>query len=312
MAKPNASETQKKPRPKPISKAVIAAAGFGTRLLPATKSQPKEMLTVIDKPIIHYLVEELVSSGIKDIIIVTNDRQRQKVIEDYFNPDTKLERFLSSRGKKEVLEAIKNISQMANITYVRQDEGLPYGNATPLLATKDLISPDEAFVYMFGDDLAKSEVPATKQITNTYRKINPAAVLAVQKMPWQDIHLVASIKYENGTKINQVAALIEKADEKHAYSNLGQFGRFVFSYKVIDEIQQTPLGLGNELWLTDALNRLAQKDVVIAQPIEGECLTTGDPLHYLKAIVGFALEREDINPSFRDYLRTLPFNKTAN
>lgn len=288
---------------KPITKAVIAAAGFGTRFLPATKNQPKEMLPIIDKPIIQYLVEEAVASGIKDIILVT--RAGQTAMEDHFDSHVELEHLLSSNGKKEILRIVRNIPKMANFIYVRQKKHLPYGNATPLLSAKDLISPDEAFVYMFGDDLVMAKVPATKQLIDVYQKLKPAAILAVQETPWEEIHLYGSVKYKESTKINQIESLVEKADRDHAHSNMAQFGRFVFSYKVIEEIQKTPLGKGDELWIADMLNGLAKKDVVIAQPIKGKWLTTGDPLHYLKATVEFALDRADLSLDFRHYLKTL-------
>ncbi len=194
---------------------------------------------------------------------------------------------------------------MANFIYVRQKKHLPYGNATPLLAAKSLIGPDEAFVYMFGDDLVKSKIPVTRQLIDAFQKHQPAAVLAVQEVPWEEIHLYASVKYRPDTKINQVESLVEKADRKTARSNLAQFGRFVFSAKVLEEIEQTPLGRGGELWVADMLNRLSQRETVIAQPIRGKWLTTGDPLHYLKATVEFALSRADLGSDFRAYLKSL-------
>lgn len=298
---------------KPITKAVIAAAGFGTRFLPATKNQPKEMLPIIDKPIIQYLVEEAVASGIKDIILVT--RAGQTTMEDHFDSHVELEHLLTSNGKKEALKIVRNIPKMANFIYVRQKKHLPYGNATPLLSVKDLINPKESFVYMFGDDLVKAKIPATKQLIETFYKYNsispwaeqggPAAVLAVQEVPWEKVHLYGSVKYKKGTKINQVEALIEKADRAHAPSNMAQFGRFVFSYRAIEEIEKTPTGKDNELWLADMNNRLAQKYLVIAQPIKGKWMTTGDPLNYLKATVEFALDRLDLGADFRAYLKSL-------
>jgi len=159
-----------------INKAVIAAAGYGTRFLPATKNQPKEMLPIIDKPIIHYLVEEAVKSGITDIIIVT--RAGQMPLEDYFDSHAELENTLEKAGKTEKLKQIKDIPKMANFVYVRQNADLPYGNATPLLCVKPLIDDDESFVYMFGDDLTISETPVTKQLIDIYEKENPKAIFS--------------------------------------------------------------------------------------------------------------------------------------
>lgn len=288
---------------KTIKKAVIAVAGYGTRFLPATKNIPKQMLPIIDKPIIQYLVEEAVASGLTDIILVT--QAGQSSMEDHFDSHVALEHILEQTNKDKYLEKIRSIPQLANFIYLRQKKHLPYGNATPLLVVKDIIGPDESFVYMFGDDMVKSEVPCTKQLIDVFEKEDAAAVLGVQETPWEEIHKYASIKYKDGTRINQAVGLVEKADKDHAYSNMAQFGRFVFSRKVIDEVELTPPGKDQELWVADALNRLAQKELVIAQPIEGKWLTTGDPLNYLKATVEYALDREDLGPEFKKYLQTI-------
>jgi UTP--glucose-1-phosphate uridylyltransferase len=286
-----------------ITKAVIALAGYGTRFLPATKNVPKQMLPIIDKPIVQYLVEEAVASGLTDIILVT--QAGQSAMEDHFDSHVALEHVLEQSNKDVYLNKIREIPQLANFIYVRQKKNLPYGNATPLLVVKNLIGKDEPFVYMFGDDLVKSKTPATKQLIKVFQNNNPAAVLGVQEVSPEEIHKYASIKYQKDTKINQVENLLEKAEKEKAYSFVAQFGRFVFSRKVIDEAQKTPLGKDNELWITDVLNRLAQTNKVIAQPIEGEWLTTGDPLNYLKATVEFALERPDLKADFIKYLKSL-------
>ena len=290
-------------RIKPITKAVIAVAGYGTRFLPATKNQPKEMLPIIDKPIIQYLVEEAVASGIKDIILVT--RAGQTSMEDHFDSHVELEHLLEKNEKREKLKIIRSIPKLANFIYVRQKKHLPYGNGSPLISVENLLGPDESFVYMFGDDLTKSRVPVIKQLIDVYKKCKPAAIVGVQKVPWEEVHLYGTVKYKEGTLINQIEAIVEKADREHAYSNLAQFGRYVFSPKVISEIKQTPPGKDGELWVTDTINRLAQKDKVIAQPIEGKWLTTGDPLHFLKATIEFALDRPDLSENFRSYLKSL-------
>lgn len=288
---------------RPITKAVIAVAGYGTRFLPATKNQPKEMLPIIDKPITQYLVEEAVASGIKDVILVT--RAGQVISEDHFDSHVELEHYLEKVGKKEALEKIREIPRMANFIYVRQKADLPYGNAAPLLAVASLIDNDEAFVYMFGDDLVRSKKPATQQLIEVFEKERPAAVLAVQETPWEEIDRYATVEYQEKTQNNQIVRILEKMPKDQALSNMAQFGRFVFSYKVVEEAFHTPLGKGGELWVADVLNRLASKEVVIAQPIDGEWLTTGDPLRFLKAVVKFALDREDIGEEFREFLREI-------
>lgn len=296
-------ENIKTNKTKKITKAVIAAAGYGTRFLPATKNQPKEMLPIIDKPIIQYLVEEAVASGIKDIIIVT--RAGQTALEDHFDSHVELEHLLTRTGKDDYLKQVQEITHLGNIIYVRQKKHLPYGNATPLLCAAPLIDNDESFVYMFGDDLVMAKTPATKQLIQIYEKNNPSAILAVQPVSLDDVEKYGTVHYKKGSKINQIDRIVEKAKKEDAPSNMAQFGRFVFSYKVIDALKKTGLGKGGELWVTDALNKLAKSGKVIAQPIKGKWLTTGDPLNYLKATVEFAFERKGLGDQFKKYLHDL-------
>lgn len=290
-----------------ITKAVIAVAGYGTRFLPATKNQPKEMLPIIDKPIVQYLVEEAVESGIKDIILVT--RFGQSALENHFDSNLELEIQLEKNGKKKALEAVQRTYRMANFIYIRQGRHLPYGNATPLICIKNIIDKNEPFVYMFGDDLVKGKIPCTKQLIDVYYKLSPVAVLAVQKTPRKELERYGTVRYKTGTKINQVSEIVEKQPAGKAPSNMAQFGRFVFSYKVIqtavEHLKKGQFGKDNELWVTDILNELAQKDTVIAQTIAGKWLTTGDPLRYMQTMVEYALSRKDIGPEFKDYLKNL-------
>lgn len=287
-----------------IKKAVIAAAGQGTRFLPATKNQPKEMLPIIDKPIIHYLVEEAVNSGIEEIILVT--RAGNHIMEDYFDNRSELEYSLEKNGKLKYLEMIQNIPQMANFVYARQKSHLPYGNGSPLITVKDLIDDNEAFVYMFGDDLTLADVPVTKQLIDIYQEYKPSAVLAVQEVPWEEVSRYATIKYKENP---QYPYLMEKGFEKlpkeEAPSNKVQFGRFVFTYDVIEAALNTPTGKDGELWLIDILNSLAsQGKNVIAQPIEGEWLTTGDPLRYVKTTLKFAMKRDDLKDDLLEFINS--------
>lgn len=285
-----------------IKKAVIAAAGYGTRFLPATKNQPKEMLPIVDKPIIHHLVEEAVESGIEDIIIVT--RAGQMPMEDHFDSNYELEQELEEAGKDKRLEKIKDIPEMANFAYVRQHKRYPYGNATPLLCAAPLIDDDEAFVYMFGDDLTISEKPVTRQLIDVYEKEEPEVVLGVQEVPDEEVERYGTVKYKDKAKSYEIEAGYEKLPAEKAPSNMALFGRFVFSSKIIKEAQKTPTGKDGELWAMDIVNSLAQRgDRVIAQPIEGKWHTTGDPLRYLKTSVEFALRRDDIGDAFKKYLK---------
>lgn len=292
---------------KKITKAVIAAAGYGTRFLPATKVQPKEMLPIVDKPIIQYLVEEAVASGIKDIILVT--RFGQSALENHFDTNVELEIQLERAGKKDRLEKVRRVHEMANFVYVRQGRNLPYGNATPLICVKDLIQKDEAFVYMFGDDLVQAKPPCTKQLIDVFHKRKPAALLAVQEVPWSEVERYGVVRYQEGTKINQVVELLEKLPKNKAPSNKALFGRFVFTYAVLkqaeEDFKKKRLGKDKELWVADILNRLAKNHKVIAQPIKGKWMTTGDPLRYMKAQVEFALVRKDIGKDFKNFLKSL-------
>jgi UTP--glucose-1-phosphate uridylyltransferase len=286
-----------------ITKAVIAAAGTGTRFLPATKNQPKEMLPIIDKPIIHYLVEEAVASGIKDIILVT--RVGNHIMEDYFDNRYDLEASLEKAGKEEKLEMVKNIPQMANFVYVRQKSHLPYGNGAPLLAVKDLIAENEAFIYMFGDDLMLADKPVSKQIIDLYHEQTPTAINCTWKVPWEEVASYGTIRFKGEPKKDgEIAQICEKLPRDKAPSNTIQLGRFLFTHDVIEAAQQTNTGKDGELWISDILNHLInQGKTVLAHEIEGVWLTTGDPLSFLKATLKFAMQREDLREPVLKYIK---------
>ncbi len=288
---------------KKITKAVIAAAGYGTRFLPATKNQPKEMLPIIDKPIVHYLVEEAVKSGIKDIILVT--RSGQSSLEDYFDSNRELENELEKNGKRKRLQAIKKIPQMANFIYVRQKSGLPYGNASPLISVAPIIDPQESFVYMFGDDLTISKRPVVRQLIEVYKKESAKAVIGVQEVSRGEVHKYGTVKYKKkGSSKYEMEKACEKFSAEKAPSHQAVFGRFILSYDVIKEGTKVPLGKDGEFGIVDILNSLVQKGgKIIAQPIEGEWCTTGDPLNYLKTSIKFALQREDIKKELISYFK---------
>ena len=281
-----------------IKKAVIAAAGLGTRFLPATKSIPKEMLPILDTPIIQYLVEELVDSGIKEIIVIT--RPGFKTFNNYFSRDKKLEKTLIENDKPELAEEIKNITKMAKMKFKPQDKDLPYGNGSPIIAAKKFLKEGESFVYMFGDDLTISDTPVTKQLIDVFEKENPKAVIAVQEVPLEEVSKYGIVAYkENSESKYEISRLIEKPSIEEAPSQMAQFGRFVLSYDVIREAEKRILGRGNELWLADILNNLAKKgEKIIANPIDGEWLTTGDPLKFTQATLKFAMQK----PSIKDEL----------
>lgn len=290
-----------------ITKAVIAVAGYGTRFIPATKVQPKEMLPIVDKPVVQYLVEEAVASGITDIILVT--RSGNQALEDHFDSSRELELHLEAQKKWKELEEVRRIPQLANFIYVRQSRDMPYGNGTPLLCAKSLISPDEAFVYMFGDDVVKSEVPCTKQLIDVFCQHQPAGVIAVQEVPHEEVARYGVPKLKEGSDRAELEYIVEKPAPAYAPSNLAQLGRFVFTHKIIDILENLSVGKGGELWLTDAVDRLATSNPVLVHTIEGRWFTTGDPLRFLKTTVEMALDRPDIGREFAEYLRGLDLSR---
>ncbi|MFH1896412.1 MAG: sugar phosphate nucleotidyltransferase [bacterium] len=299
----------------PVTKAIITAAGFGTRFLPATKNIPKELLPIIDKPGIHYLVDELVESGITDIIIVT--RFGNSALEDYFDTSPSVEQQLESAGKLEELERLKNIYKLANIVYVRQRRDYPYGNGTPLLSAGPLIDDNEPFLYLFGDDLVQSEVPASKQLVDFYQK-NKGVILGVQEVSRKEVSRYGICKLKSGSTPALPAGRrrVESVIEKPSLSEveppyLAQFGRFVLNKEIYNIIlrkyEQGKLGKGGELWLTDAILEYAKNSPVYAVQVEGEWMTTGDPLRFLQTTIKFALQREDIAPDLIAFLKNLTF-----
>ncbi len=282
-----------------IRKAVIAVAGSGTRFLPVTKAQPKEMLPIVDKPIVQYVVEEMVASGITDIILVT--KWDKKSLEDHFDRSLELENSLISGGKEHVARMIRDISEMANFIYVRQKG--PYGNGTPVLSAASIIG-DEPFVFAWGDDLVLSKEPFTKSLIADYEK-NGVPVIGVQEVPLDQVERYGIVELVPGT--HDMLDVIEKPKKEQTPSRLAQFGRMVLTPDIVKELKETPLGKSNELWITDAIRRHIKKGnrFRVVPVIEGEWLTTGDPLNYLKAVLSYAMEREDIGPELKEYIRIL-------
>lgn len=287
-----------------ITKAVIAAAGFGTRFLPATKVIPKELLPLIDRPIIQYLVEELVDSGIKEIILVI--RPQAPIIKDHFSSKILHEEHLRAQNKEELLDLLKKISKMAKISFVEQKKNLPYGTGAPLLSVADKIKKDEFFVMVFGDDLVKAKIPAAKQLMNYWQERPSTVVLGVQELPLSEVNRYGIVKFRRGSK-DVVEDFVEKPKAKEAPSRFASFGRFVLNRQIIDILQEQAKKMpqGKEFYLTGAIAAYAQRNHVLARPIEGKWLTTGDPLSWLKASIEFALDREDFGKEFKAYLKSL-------
>ena len=281
-----------------ITKAVVAVAGSGTRLLPATKSMPKEMLPLVDKPIIQYLVEELVEAGIEDIIMVT--KWDKKPLEDHVDRNLALERDLEKSGKKKRLKEIKKISEMANFIYIRQEP--QYGNGVPILSAASLVK-NEPFIFCYGDDLVKSKVSFTKQMVDEYKKVG-SPMIGVQEVPLKDVVLYGMMKLKKGTM--QLEGIIEKPTVKSTPSRFANFGRMILNQEIIDILKETPIGKGGELWTVDAIEEYIRRGgKFYSKAVEdGEWITTGDPVSYLKAILKYAFDREDISKEIKEFLKS--------
>jgi UTP--glucose-1-phosphate uridylyltransferase len=283
-------------------KGVITLAGYGTRFLPASKAVPKEMIPIAGVPLIQYHVESLVASGVTEIIIVV--REGSEVVEHHFAPRPALERHLQNSGKHEMLEEVQRLSRIADIIFVRQSETLPYGNGSPALAARPWLTPGEPFYYMFGDDLMISDVPVPKQLLDAFNRFQPAAVMATQWVPDEEKHLYGCIELKPGSD-NEMLRIIEKPKPEEAPSNWVQVGHFVFTPELFDVLKGHELGKGGELWMADAVGRLAARSTVIVQPIEAQWMAAGDPLRHLKATIEMALQRDDMRDDLVAYLRSL-------
>lgn len=280
-----------------ITKAVIAIAGYGTRFLPATKVQPKEMLSIIDKPVIQYIVEELIDSGIKDIIMVTRG---QYTLESHFDNNIDLEVFLEKNNKTEILKELIQLPKKANYIYVRQKKHLPYGNGTPLLVAKNLIKDEENFVYVFGDDLVKSKTPGTAQLIDYSYKNPSKIIIATQNVAKSDVSKYGIVKLGKDNKT--VENIIEKPKIEDAPTTLATFGRFILNKEVITELSKKKIGKDRELWLMDAISTLAKQNKVISLNIEGLWLTTGDPLNFIITTLEYAKDRKDLWEGIKKYI----------
>ncbi len=293
------------PKTKRVRKAVLPAAGLGTRFLPATKAQPKEMLPVVDKPLIQYVVEECVASGIENIIIVTG--KGKNAIEDHFDSSPELERFLEERGKKEQAEMVRKISNMVHFSYTRQKEPLGLGHA--VLTARELVG-DEPFAVLLGDVIIPDRRPATRQLVEVYETTGIGAI-AVEEVPREKTHLYGIVDGEPapqppwGARLLRIRNLIEKPKPAEAPSNLAITGRYVLPPEVFDCLARTPPGNGGEIQLTDALRLLAQEKGLWAYIYEGMSYDAGDKLGFLKATVEIALKNPEFGEDFRAYLRSL-------
>jgi UTP--glucose-1-phosphate uridylyltransferase len=283
-------------------KGIITIAGYGTRFLPASKAVPKELFPIAGIPLIQYHVEDLVAAGITEIIVVV--RGGSEVVQRHFAPSPDLERHLEKSRKLDLLEEMRRISRMADIVCVRQPETLPYGNGSPALAARPLLTPGEPFYYMFGDDIVSGDVPVPQQMLDAFNRFQPVAILATQRVPDEETHLYGCIEFKPGSD-NEVARIVEKPAPGTAPSNWVQVGHFIFTPELFDVLRGSELGRGGELWLADAVDRLAARSSVVAQPIEGLWMAAGDPLRQLKANIEMALRRDGMRDELIAYLRSL-------
>lgn len=283
-----------------VRKAVIPAAGLGTRFLPATKAQPKEMLPIIDKPAIQYVVEEAVRAGITDILIVTGRGKRS--IEDHFDRSFELEHFLETKGKFDELKQVREISEMATIHYIRQGDPLGLGHAVAV--AEDYVG-GEPFAVLLGDDLMAASSPLLVEMLAAHERYG-RSVIAAMEVPREDIRFYGSIGADFvEDRLAKVRAIVEKPEPDEAPSNLAAIGRYVLTPEIFDCLRSIQPGVGGELQLTDALNLLAQDQAVYAYCFEEGRYDTGNKLDYLKAVVELAVEREDIGPRFSEFLADL-------
>jgi UTP--glucose-1-phosphate uridylyltransferase len=286
----------------PIRKAVFPAAGLGTRFLPATKAQPKEMLPLVDKPIIQYVIEEAVASGITSIIIVTG--KGKNAIEDHFDVSKELERLLEERGKTDLLQQVRSISNLINISYVRQGESLGLGHA--VLMAKDLVG-DEPFAVMLGDDIIDSPVPCMKQMIDVFGR-HGGPVIAVQQVPRSEISaygVIDGTAEPNEERVYRIRDLVEKPKAEEAPSDLAIIGRYILTPDIFEELEKTPRDQGGEIQLTNGMRQLSRKRSLFGYRFEGVRHDAGNKLGFLKATVEFALKRPDLGGPFRAYLKSL-------
>lgn len=288
---------------KKVRKAVFPAAGLGTRFLPATKAQPKEMLPIVDKPIIQYGVEEAMAAGCDQIVMVTG--RGKQAIEDHFDVSYELESMLSERKKTDLLEIVRHISDMIHLAYVRQKEALGLGHA--VLTARELVG-DEPFAVLLADDVIDAEVPCLKQLIQVYEKTQ-CSVIAVQQIDGPSISSYGVLKAKpvegsNG-KLFEIEDLVEKPKAEQAPSNLAIIGRYILTPTIFEELEKTQTGTGGELQLTDGMRRLLKREKIYGYVFDGKRHDAGDKLGFLKATVEFALKRPDLREPFLRYLKQL-------
>ena len=287
-----------KKQAKPIRKAVIPVAGMGTRFLPASKAIPKEMLTIVDRPTIQYIVEEVVASGIEEVILITSEGK--SAIENHFDYNFELDVLLESKGKKDLLEEVRHISNLIEIVSVRQKKPLGLGHA--ILSAKHVVG-NEPFIVLLGDDLVVSDEPCCKQMIGLYNEVNES-IVAIQKVPLDQTYQYGIVEGESLKKqVYQVNRMVEKPAPGTTDSNLAIIGRYILQPEIFDMLEKTTPGHGGEIQLTDALLALSKKRSMYAYEFDGTRYDAGDKLGYLKAILAFALRHPDLKDEFKAHLK---------
>lgn len=280
-----------------VKKAIIPAAGLGTRFLPATKAQPKEMLTIVDKPTIQYIIEEAVSSGIEDILIVTGRNKR--AIEDHFDKSIELELVLKEKENRKLLQVIDDISNLADLHYIRQKE--PRGLGHAIYCARKFIG-QEPFAVLLGDDIVDSPVPCLKQMMDLYEELQ-STIIGVQQVKPEEVNRYGIVKLKAGQgQVEEIEDLVEKPSPEAAPSRLAVMGRYIIQPEIFEILEQTTPGAGGEIQLTDALRTLCQSQKMYAYAFQGKRYDVGDKLGFLQATVEFALKREDLAADFKKYL----------
>ncbi len=288
-----------------IRKAVIPAAGLGTRFLPATKAQPKEMLPIVDKPTLQYIIEEAVASGIEEILIITG--KNKKSIEDHFDKSVELELELEHKGKTELLEIVRDISKMINIYYIRQKE--PRGLGDAIYCARSFIG-DEPFAVMLGDDIVDNDVPCLRQLMDAYEEYR-TTILGVQTVESENVNKYGIIDAKHiEDRVYKVKDLVEKPEVDKAPSNIAILGRYIITPEIFEILEDLPAGKGGEVQLTDALKRLSKKEAMYAYNFEGKRYDVGDKLGFLEATVDFALKKKELRDDFMKYLKKVSLEET--
>jgi UTP--glucose-1-phosphate uridylyltransferase len=283
-----------------VRKAIIPAAGLGTRFLPATKAQPKEMLPIVDKPTIQYIVEEAINSGIEEILIVTGRNKR--AIEDHFDRSVELELELINKGNSELLKQVQDISNLVDIHYVRQKEARGLGHA--IHCAKAFVG-NEPFAVMLGDDVVDSTIPCLKQLIDVFDS-HSNTVLGVQEVSPEDVNKYGIVAFDRiSDRLYKVKDLVEKPAKENAPSNVAILGRYIITPEIFDILEHTQPGSGGEIQLTDALKALGKIQEMYAYNFEGKRYDIGSKLGFLQATIEFALQREDLSQDFREYLKKI-------